>query len=378
MGYNEDIAPLRARINDIDAQLIALFEQRMATAEGVAAVKTKHGVAVFDAKREDIVIDRALSLLKNKELADETRGFMRALMDLSKKSQHRKMPTPPQQPFDFESGTPVGYLGLPGSFSHIAATQAFGTTGALHHYDTFEAIFEAMHAGKIDYAIVPAENTETGSITAVVDLLAKYGDFIVAEKLLRVSHSLIGVPGAVLESITQVYSHPQPLAQCRAFLTAHPQIQTFPSLSTAQAAQKVAALGDKSVACIASQQSAAIYGLEVIRADIQNNDNNCTRFVIIAKNPRNDTSCNKTSIVFTVAHRPGSLCRVIKAFSDSDINILKLESRPIKDRPFEYMFHLDFEGSTAEPRIAQAIENTQKDLTGYIYLGSYPRERMDF
>jgi chorismate mutase/prephenate dehydratase len=378
MGYNEDIAPLRARINDIDAQLIALFEQRMAVAEGVAAVKTEYGVPVFDAKREDIVIDRALSLLNNKDLSDETRGFMRALMDLSKKSQHKKMPVPPPQPFAPQSGTPIGYLGLPGSFSHIAATQTFGNAGALHHYDTFEAIFEAMHAGDIDYAIVPAENTETGSITAVIDLLAKYGDFIVAEKLLRVSHSLLGVPGASLEGITQVYSHPQPLAQCRAFLTAHPKMQTYPSLSTAQAAQKVSALGDKSVACIASQQSAAIYGLDVICADIENNDTNFTRFVIIARQPRTDAPCNKSSIVFTVAHRPGSLCRVLGAFSDSDINILKLESRPIKDRPFEYMFHLDFEGSAAEPHIAQAIENIQKDLTGYIYLGSYPRERMDF
>ena len=152
-------------------------------------------------------------------------------------------------------------------------------------------------------------------------------------------------------------------------------MQSYPSLSTAQAAQYVADLGDKSVGCIASTQAAAIYGLDVICPDIQNNDKNCTRFVIIAKNPRSDASCDKTSIVFMVAHRPGSLCKTLKAFSDGGINILKLESRPMKDRPFEYMFHLDFEGSIADAHVAQTIEDAQANLTGYIYLGSYPRNK---
>ena len=376
MGYNDELAPLRQKINDIYTQMIALFEARMATAEGIADVKKKYGKDVFDAKRENIVIERALSLLENKGLSDETRSFLRAMMDISKKHQHKAMPVPPAKPFTNNADTAVGYLGLPGSFSHIAASQAFGDSAALRNLPTFEAIFEAMKSGEISYAILPSENTETGSVTAVVDLLAKYGYFIVAETLLPVSHSLLGMPGASLDDIKTVHSHPQPLAQCRTFLTQHPAINTYPSLSTAQAAQYVAALGDKSVGCIASSEAAAIYGLEVLRADIQNNDNNCTRFVIIAKSPRNDESCDKTSIVFMVAHRPGSLFKILKAFYDGGINILKLESRPIQDRPFEYMFHLDFEGSIADANVAQTIENMQENLTGYIYLGSYPREKM--
>ena len=229
MGYNDEIAPLRDKINDIDTQMIALFEARMNTAKAIADVKKTFGKAIFDSQREETVIDRALSLLKDKSLSDETRSFIRAMMDISKERQHKSMPAPPPMPFSLDTGDAVGYLGLPGSFSHIAASQAFGDTNALRNYPTFEAIFEAMKAGDITYAILPAENTETGSVTAAIDLLAKYGNYIVAEKLLAVRHSLLGPSGASIDDIKKVYSHPQPLAQCRTFLTQHPAMQTYPA-----------------------------------------------------------------------------------------------------------------------------------------------------
>ena len=377
MGYNEEIGALREQINSINEKMVNLFSDRMAVSEAIAAVKQKYGKDVFDRQREDVVMANALESLKNQNYRNETMGFFRALMDLSKKYQQKTLKPPQAQPLSFtdKQDASVGYLGIPGSFSHIAATEAFGGN-KLSHYDTFENIFESMKQGDIDYAILPAENTETGSITAVVDLLAKYGYYIVAEKLLKVAHSLLGIKGAAIGDIKKVYSHPEPLMQCRAFLTAHPDMETHPSLSTAQAAKMAAELNDKSVACIASEKAAAIYGLAAIETNIQNNDNNCTRFVIVAKQPYKGDNCNKTSVVLMLEHKPGSLCDMLKVFHDGGVNILKLESRPLKDRPFEYLFHLDFEGSIYDPQIADTIERVRQKAAGYTYLGCYPKERL--
>ena len=241
-------------------------------------------------------------------------------------------------------------------------------------YDTFEGIFVALQHGEIGLAILPAENTDTGSITAVADLLAKYGFYIVAEQLLSVTQSLLGIPGATVEDVHEVYTHPEPIMQCSRFLSEHPDMKTYPALSTSQAAMKVADTADPSVACIASSHAAPIYGLSVLAEGIQNSSGNCTRFVVIARRPELSSACDKTSVIFKVEHKPGSLCEVLRLFSDGGVNILKLESRPLKDRPFEYLFHLDFEGSLEDDRVARVIEAVRGVTTELIWLGSYPRQ----
>jgi chorismate mutase/prephenate dehydratase len=266
----------------------------------------------------------------------------------------------------------VGYLGLPGSFSYIAAHEAY--PGAqLISLPSFEAIFEALKDGRIALAMLPVENTETGSITAVIDLLARYGYFIVAERLLKVTHSLLAPAGATLDTITKVYSHPEPLSQCSAFLSRHSHIAAFPALSTAQAAQDVARLNDVTTACIASEEAAAIYGLTVLATGIQNSEGNSTRFVAVATQPVVHAGCDKTSIVFMVEHRPGSLAEVLQLFKEGGVNIQKLESRPLKDRPFEYLFHLDFEGSVSDQHVAAVLDRVRDKSAGLTWLGSYPR-----
>ncbi|MGI5849431.1 MAG: prephenate dehydratase [Christensenellales bacterium] len=379
MGYDEEINALREKINQIDAKLVPLFADRMELAVEVAKVKQKYGRNVFDAKREKAVIDHTISLLKKQDYREETKSFFRAVMELSKKSQQRVMLPNKTNALKTEIFTDirVGYLGIRGSFSHIAAEETFGQQSVQKNYDTFEAIFEGIKNGEIGNAIVPAENTETGSITAVIDLLAKYGYYIVAEKLLKVSHSLLGVRGANISGIKKIYSHPEPLAQCRTFLNTHPEFEAHPSLSTAQAAITVAEQGDPSVGCIASVLAAKIYGLDVLQEDIQNNNNNYTRFVVISKQPYRGEECSKASIVFMVEHRPGSLCEILNIFSNGKINILKLESRPLKERPFEYMFHLDFEGSMYDPNISRTIESVKNASADFIYLGCYKREHLN-
>lgn len=369
MGYEEDIRVLRDQIDNIDARLVPLFETRMRTSDNIAAVKKRYGMPVFDANRENVVIDRALSRLTDDANGEAARRFFRALMDLSKQRQHAHLK--PGEDLGDDDSKVVGFLGLRGSFSRIAASEAFGEDAPLKNYDAFEDMFEALRRGDIGRAILPAENTETGSITAVVDLLAKYGYYIVAERLLKVEHSLLGLPDAELEDIEMVCSHPEPIMQCSRFLHAQPQLRAYPSLSTAQAAMSVSEQKNKTLGCIASLQAAKEYGLKVLAENIQNSQGNSTRFVVVARKPVLNTTCDKTSIVFKVEHRPGSLCDMLRLFTG--INILKLESRPLKDRPFEYLFHLDFEGSAQNPQVSRVLEEAKNNAADLIWLGSYPR-----
>lgn len=370
MGYDEELAPLRQRIDELDLQLVPLFEARMQVSGEIARVKEYYGKPVFDAVREDLVSAKAVSRLADAGNVEAVRRFYRALMDISKQRQHERIA--PVALHDTGNKT-VGFLGLPGSFSHIAAMSAFEASH-LRGFDTFEAIFIALQNGEIGRAIVPAENTDTGSITAVVDLLSKYGFYIVAERLLSVTQSLLGIPGATLEDIREVYTHPEPIMQCSRFLSQHPCMKTYPALSTSQAAMKVAELADPSVACIGSAMAAPIYGLSVLAEGIQNSSGNRTRFVVIARQPELSPACDKTSIIFKVEHKPGSLCDVLRLFSDGGVNVLKLESRPLKDCPFEYLFHLDFEGSVEDTRVARVVEAARGVTAELIWLGSYPRQ----
>ncbi len=369
MGYTEEISVLRDRINEIDAQLVPLFEARMQAADGVAEVKQRYNMPVYDASRESAVIAKAQGLLHDTAYAESLRQFYQSLMGISRQRQRTQISYPTSAIF---ADGAVGYLGLPGSFSYIAAHEAY--PGAeLKSLPSFQAIFESLKNGDIALAMLPVENTETGSITAVIDLLARYGYFIVAERLIKVTQSLLAPAGATLDTITKLYSHPEPIAQCSVFLGNHPQIAAFPALSTAQAAKDVAQMNDLTVGCIASPEAAAIYGLTELASGIQNSDGNSTRFAVVSTQPHVNTSCDKTSVVFMVEHRPGSLHDVLRLFSEGRVNIMKLESRPLKDRPFEYLFHLDFEGSVGDKHVAAVLDNVREKSAELIWLGSYPR-----
>jgi len=378
VGYKDEIEVLREKINDIDETLVKLFAQRMHAVSEVADVKQKYGEAVYDASRESIVIQRALAHLEDDSAHEETRRFFHAVMDISKKRQQTFMDETHagEDYFADKEGARVGYLGIPGSYSHIAALQATKGTAFLRNYSSFPAIFEGVKAGEIDYAMLPAENTETGSITAVVDLLAKYGYYIVGEKMLPVEHSLLALPGTQIDEIERIYTHPEVISQCSGFLAENPHIAAYPSLSTAQAAVTVRERADKTVACIASSQAAGIYGLAALREGIQNNKGNCTRFVVISRRPYLSPACNKTSVVLMLSHKPGSLYEMLGVFADGGVNILKLESRPLKSRPFEYLFHIDFEGSIEDEQVNKTIDKVKHEAAGYTYLGCYPRDKI--
>ena len=371
MGYDDELAVLREHIKGIDKKILALFEDRMDIVKKIAALKGYYGKKVSDSRREEEVIAQALCLLRNKEYSEEAKSFFRALIETSKKSEE-KLIGKREAPAGAAAGR-VGYLGIRGSFSHIAAEEAFGGADFVS-YDTFEDIFEGLKNGEIDRAIVPAENTETGSITAVIDLLAKYGFYITAEKMLRVAHSLLGTADSEIGDIKAIYSHPEPFAQCSAFFLGYPHVEKRSSLSTAQAARTVAQQGDKTLACIASSKAAEVYGLKVLRENIQNSGSNYTRFVVVEKQPRSAVGCDKTSVVLMTQHKPGALSAVLNTFAEGKINILKLESRPVRGKPFEYMFHIDFEGSIYDEGVKKTIDKVREKSQEFIFLGSYGKD----
>ncbi len=372
MGYDEQIKALRAKISDVDLSMVSLFEQRMKTTDEVAKLKQQYGKNVLDAKREEDVILRATEQLTDKSLSQATKEFFRAIMDISKKNQRKllEFAQPSKTRFADVKNARVGYLGIVGSYSHIAATDSFTNDAVFVNYQSFDAILEGLKNDEVEYAMLPAENTQTGSVALAIDALARYGYYIVGEKLLPVAHALLGVCGAKLGDITKVYSHPEPLAQCSEFLS--DKYEAYSSLSTAHAAKTVAQMGDINAACIASEQSAKIYGLHVLKKDIQNEDTNTTRFVVVAKAPYKGEDCNKTSIVIMLLHKPRALYEMLEVFSG--VNILKLESRPIKDRQFEYQFHIDFEGCIYDEQIEKMLERVKQKAAGYTYLGCYPKE----
>jgi chorismate mutase/prephenate dehydratase len=373
MGYEEQISVLRERVSEVDSQMVELFEKRMKVVDEIAVLKKQYGKDVLDAKREDDVIERAVSKLKDKNLSEATSEFFAAIMDISRKTQRQAMQfeKPSSIKFSEVKDAKVAYLGIKGSYSYIAAEQSFDKSAKLMNYPSFEAILEALKDDEVDYALLPAENTHTGSVTPAIDALARYGYYIVGEKLQPISHNMLGVKGSQLGDIKKVYSHPQAISQCSEFLG--DKFEAYPSLSSAHAAKSVAEQGDRSIGAIGSVSSGEIYDLDILKREIQNEDTNCTRFVIVSKRPYKGNSCDKTSIVILLMHKPRSLYEMLSVFSN--VNILKLESRPIKDRQFEYQFHIDFEGNIYEKDISEMIERVKKKAAGYTYLGCYPSER---
>ncbi len=236
----------------------------------------------------------------------------------------------------------VIFQGLPGSFSHTAAAKFFGTDFENREAERFVDLFTAVAQGSADYGVVPIENTLAGSVYENYDHLATYDVHVIGEYILKVEHNLLALPGVSLNEIHRVMSHPKALEQCVRFFASHKKIEEIAVFDTAGAAQRVAEEGDRHAAAIASDAAASLYGLDVIKRNLEDDSNNYTRFFIIAKNESTQMKPDKCSIIFSVSHKPGSLFKAIQTFDDFKLNMTKIESRPIKGKPFEYFFNVDF------------------------------------
>ncbi|MBP7174745.1 MAG: chorismate mutase [Thermoclostridium sp.] len=366
---------IRIKINAIDEKLVKLFEERMETVSEVAAYKKQHNMEVLDSNREKDVIARAVSHLHNPELETYLRFFMDDLMTLSRQYQlaqltkdHKHVSTQAER--TLQPGTVIGHYGSSGSYSEEAAVLHFGSDIVKKSCNTFEEVVYDLLNHKIDIGMLPVENSSTGIITAVMDLIRDNQVYITGEHISRICHHLLVVPGTKLEDINTVYSHQQGLEQSSHFLKKYPWEQVAYN-STANSAELVSRLGDKTKAAVASESSARLYGLEILVPDIHYNQNNYTRFISIEREPVVHESCNKISIVMDIAHKPGALYTILRLFNERSLNLMKIESRPVIGKPWEYLFFFDFEGNLMEPRIRELLECLKATAHDFRVLGNY-------
>jgi len=267
----------------------------------------------------------------------------------------------------------VSFQGERGAYSEAAARSFFNEEIETIHLSTFAEVLENTSTDKTEYAILPIENSLEGSVGESYDLLYSTSLNAIGEVYHRIEHCLIGA--GKLNEIDTVYSHPQALGQCRKFIEQH-NMKTIPSYDTAGSVKIVKELNKKNYACIASKAASAIHNLPIITEDIANNLNNYTRFLILSKEKSPETGNDKTSIIFSIKHEPGSLHRIIENFHKNNVNLTKIESRPTKTNMWEYNFYVDFEGHEKNPQISKMLDKIKQDTLSMKVLGSYPSAKL--
>ena len=267
----------------------------------------------------------------------------------------------------------VAFQGEAGAYSEMAAVALFGDDAEPVPCSSFETVFEVVEAGDCERGVVPIENSLAGSVYRNYDFLLRHDLYIVAEYNLRISHNLIAAPGVRLEDLQRVYSHPQALAQCERSLADLPNVEIVPSYDTAGAVKIIRDGGFRDAAAIASRRAAELYEMDVLRADFEDIAGNYTRFVALSREQIESHGESKTSLAFTGVNKPGLLFRSLSVFAQRDVDLTKIQSRPQKGKPWEYIFYLDFAGNLAEDRCARAIDHLREITTLLRVFGSYPR-----
>lgn len=367
----KDIKDLRKEIDVIDDEMIPLFERRMNVAKQVAEYKRANGETVLQTGREKEVLSRAVDRLSDKGYSNEAVDFMTAVMDLSKEVQLKTNPVAEtsRERRAIDECAKVGFQGAEGSYSSKAVSELFPKAEQKKAYFTFRSLFEAIDGGEIDYGVVPLENSSIGSVVEVYDLLGQFNCFIVGEKWIRIEHCLLGAKGASLADVKAVYSKAEALEQSHAFL-ADGGWNLIPYPNTALAAKMIAEKKDFSVAAVASEAAAEIYGLDVLAKGINSDKGNFTRFIVISKTLA-DTEADKVSVSFTLKNESGALYKVLRFFSRYGINMVKIESRPLKNNPGSYYFVVDLEGNCNSKDMIQALYYVERSTLAFKLLGEY-------
>ena len=265
----------------------------------------------------------------------------------------------------------VAAQGVPGAYSHQACTPLWPQCRP-QVYRQFDDVFAAVESGRATVGVLPIENSTEGSVLPVYRLLGQHRLYIVDTTQVAVEHCLLGLPGAALDAVGEVYSHPQALGQCRRFFEEHPHLRPHESSNTAAAAEMVAAAGDQSIAAIASEVCAELYGLSVLRRGVQDQGRNRTRFIAVMAQPVIAPTADRVSVCAVLPHVQGSLFRFLAQFESQGLNLQKIESRPIPDRDFEFLFYLDFSGNLRQPGLADFLDQLQKSCEYLQFLGNYP------
>ena len=373
-----DLLECRNKLDVIDKQIVKLFEERMDICGKVAETKIATGKAVYDAEREKQKLEAVSAMAGSDFNQIAVRELFSQMMSISRKYQYSILAEHGRSAkLGFEQldrlpveGVRVVHQGVEGAYSHAAAIQYFGRDAEIYHVARFEDAMKEVQLGNADYAVMPIENSSAGAVIDMYDLLTRYDNYIVAETFLPVNHALLGVPGAKLSDVKTVFSHPQALMQCSAFLNDN-GLKQISVENTAVAAKRVVEEGDKSQAAIASEIAGKLYGLELLKPFIQNNQGNTTRFVILANRKVYQKDAGKISLCFELPHTSGSLYNMLGNFIFNHVNMMMIESRPIPGKNWEYRFCVDIEGNLQDAGVKNALRGIGAEAQNFKILGNY-------
>lgn len=373
----------RQEIDRIDGELVKLFLERMAVTGKVGEYKQRAGIPVLDAGREKQVIAAKTALTDDPARKADIAALYESIMAISRRQQRHLVREGTEDAgyaawlADLaRAREPVArprvvYQGEPGCYSEEAAAGFFGDDVDSRGLAWFTDVFAALERGEADYAVVPVENSSTGSIRQVYDLMAQYRYSIVGEWQVKVEHCLMALPGVELDQIQTVYSHEQGLMQCEKYLDAHRDWKRVPTLDTAGSAKLVAETGDRTAAAICSRRAARLYGLNILAEGVNYNSMNHTRFAVVSPVPELRTGRDKISAMFRLPHQSGSLHEILTIFAVQGLNLLKIESRPIPGHGWEYLFFLDFTGDLSMDGMDGALHELSQLAAEFRILGNY-------
>ncbi len=373
-----DLLELRNKIDEIDAQIVELYEKRMDICGKVAEYKISVGKKVFDRVREQEKLAKVRSLTHNDFNSHGVEELFEQIMSMSRKLQYQLLEAKGTQgklPFIgvdalYDQKARVVFQGADGAYSQAAMMQYFGEHITSLHVDTFRDAMSAIDEGSADFAVLPIENSTAGIVSEIYDLLVEFENYIVGEQIIKIEHCLLAVPGSDISDIKTVYSHPQSLMQSSKYLENHDWKQ-ISMQNNAFAAKKVAEDKDVTQAAIASEHAAKIYGLEVLKKGVNQEGNNSTRFIIVTNQKIFKKDAGKISICFEVPHESGSLYHILSHFIYNNLNMTKIESRPIEGRTWEYRFFIDFEGNLSDSAVKNALRGLREEARNMKILGNY-------
>lgn len=374
----KELSVIREELDQIDQKIVELYQQRMELAKDVAEYKIANGKMVLDKERELQKLSALKQLAKNDfngkgigELFEQIMSTSRKLQYqiVAEKGQKVRLPFQPVEKL-WDETTRVVFQGAKGAYSQIAMEEFFGKKIDNFCVDTFRQAMCALEEGSADYAVLPIENSTAGIVSEIYDLLVEFENYIVGEQIVKVEHCLLGLEEASTEDIEIVYSHPQSLLQSASFLEQH-SWQQISLLNNAFAAQRVREEGKKNQAAIASERAGELYGLKVLERGVNQAENNCTRFIVVAGRKIFMERANKISLCFEIPHKSGSLYHILSHFIYNDLNMTKIESRPIPERSFEYRFFIDFDGNLKDSAVRNALRGLREETTNLKILGNY-------
>ena len=375
-----DINALRLEMDACNKQILEAFEHRMDIASRIGDVKRSLGLRVTDPRRERQILS-AIADQASPEFKSYATVLFSLLMEVSSAYQeHRMRPTSPLRerieralettPKLFPQFASVACQGVDGAYSQLAAEKIFKRPN-ITFYRNFEGVFQAVESGTCEYGVLPIENSSAGTVNAVYDLMMEHDFHIVRTYRLKVDHNVLANEGATLEGITEIYSHQQAINQCARYLEGMPHVKVTPVTNTAEAARMVAESGRTDVAALSSRACASLYGLSVLARQVNDSDNNYTRFACITKNLQVFPGADRTSLMMVAPHEPGALYKVLARFYALDINLTKLQSRPILGQDFEFMFYFDLDASVYSPEFASLVCELEDFCDDFKYLGTY-------